>query len=95
MNTKIRVAALLCVFASTPALACNYDAIVAEIEQEISQAKLEAAGCTQDQAVSEAIMSGADKLIGECPDDERAKNKLEELNEQVEAADAAVAKNCK
>ena len=95
MNTKNGTAVLLLAFACTPALACNYDALVAEIDQSISQAKTEPAGCGQDQAVSEAIMAGADKLIGECAEDERAKKKLEELNEQVEAADAAVAKSCK
>jgi C4-dicarboxylate-specific signal transduction histidine kinase len=92
---KIGVAALLCALSSAPAFACNYDAIVAEIDQGISQAKSEPAGCAQDQAVSEAIMAGADKLIGECPEDQRAQKKLEELNDQVEAADAAAMKNCK
>jgi len=40
-------------------------------------------------------MAGADILIGECSEDDRAKKKLEELNEQVEAADTAVMKSCK
>ena len=96
MKNKIALAVLVCVFSQTPALsACNYDALVAEIDAGISQAKAEPAGCQQDQAVSEAIMAGADLLIEQCPEDENAKKKLEELNEQVEAADAAVAKTCK
>jgi hypothetical protein len=96
MNKIIGTAMMLCAFTQSPAFAaCDYDAIVAEIDQSLAQAKSEPAGCAQDQAVSEAIMAGADILIGECSEDDRAKKKLEDLNEQVEAADTAVMKSCK